>query len=252
MARVNLFFLHGFLGKSSDWALVKSHLSLKDGTRVFSPDYFKEPQLGPQHDFKTWAKNFNAWVESLGCAKERNVLIGYSLGGRLALHAFENQPELWSKLVAISSNPGFDDNLDSFDPNSIPRKERWLNDSFWAEEFLKSPWDSVIKSWNAQPVFGQGDKEPLRIEKEYSREQLSLALTQWSLALQKNFRSLLEKSTDQVALYVGEQDEKYMQMAAGLKESIPQLRIEVIEEASHRVLFDNPKALATKLARFIF
>lgn len=252
MARINLFFLHGFLGKSSDWAPLKSHLSLKDGVRVFSPDYFKEPQLGPQHDFKTWAMNFNAWVESLGCAKEKNILIGYSLGGRLALHAYESRPELWSKLAVISANPGFNDDLETFDPNSAPRKERWLNDSFWAEEFLKAPWDLVLRSWNAQPVFGEGGKEPLRVEKEYSREHLSLALTQWSLALQKNFRSFLSKSTDQVALYIGDQDERYMQMATDLKEKIPQLRIEVVEEAGHRILFDNPKRLAGKLARFIF
>lgn len=251
MARVNLFFLHGFLGRPSDWAVVKAHLPQQEGFRIFTPDYFKETALGPQHTFETWASNFTKLVETLGCGGDRNILVGYSLGGRLALHALEKKPNLWSKVVLVSTNPGFNDPHESFDPTSEERRQRWMNDSYWAEEFLKAPWDMVIRNWNAQPIFGGGETEPIRIEKEYSRETLSLALTQWSLAQQKNMRGLLQKEHQKILWMVGERDERYMEMSRRLQEEVTGLTAEVIPAASHRILFDSPKDLGERIRRLV-
>lgn len=251
MERVNLFFLHGFLGRPSDWAVVKAHLPQHDGLRIFTPDYFKETSLGPQHSFESWADNFTRWVEIHGCSGERNILVGYSLGGRLALHALQRKPGLWHRVVLVSTNPGFNDVHEFFEPTSEERRQRWMNDSFWAEEFLKAPWDTVIRNWNAQPVFGGGETEPLRIEKEYSREMLSLALTQWSLAQQRNMRDLLQKQTAKVLWLVGERDEKYVEMSRRLQQEVPGLRWDIIPASSHRILFDSPKELGEKIRQLI-
>ncbi|MEK2646902.1 alpha/beta fold hydrolase [Bdellovibrio sp. BCCA] len=251
MERVNLFFLHGFLGRPSDWAVVKAHLPQHDGLRIFTPDYFKDAALGPQHTFEEWAGNFIKLVEAHGCAGERNILIGYSLGGRLALHALEKRPALWYKTILVSTNPGFNDPHESFDPISEERRQRWMNDSYWAEEFLKAPWETVLRNWNAQPIFGGGETEPLRIEKEYSRETLSLALTQWSLAQQKNMRSVIQKNIQKVIWMVGERDEKFMEMSRRLQEEVQGLRLETVPASSHRVLFDSPKDLGERIRQLI-
>ncbi|WP_253696466.1 alpha/beta fold hydrolase [Bdellovibrio sp. HCB117] len=251
MERVNLFFLHGFLGRPSDWAIVKAHVPQHDGVRIYTPDYFKEALLGPQHAFEAWADNFIKWIEAHGCSADRNILVGYSLGGRLALHALQRRPNIWHKVVLVSTNPGFNDPHEDLDPTSEERRQRWMNDSYWAEEFLKAPWESVLRNWNAQPVFGGGENEPLRQEKEYSRESLSLALTQWSLAQQKNMRSLLLKNIQKIVWMVGDRDEKFMELSRRLQEEVMGLRVEVVPNSSHRVLFDSPKVLGEKLRQLV-
>lgn len=251
MERVNIFFLHGFLGRPFDWKMVQAHLPQHDRLRIFTPDYFKDLTLNPHNSLDVWATNFNKWVDHQGCAADRNILVGYSLGGRLGLHALEKKPALWYKGLFISTNPGFNDDCETFDPDSEERKQRWINDSFWAEHFLNSPWEDVIRQWNAQPVFGGSSTEPQRIEKEYSRETLSLALTQWSLAQQKNMRSLLEKHIQKIHWFAGEYDEKFMDMSRRLNEQIPGFRLETVPSASHRILFDNPKDLGERIRHLI-
>lgn len=251
MARINVFFIHGFLGRPSDWTSVRALLPMNEKIRYFAPDYFKDPLLGPQQSFETWSKNFMALVEKNVKPSDRNVLVAYSLGGRLALHALEHKPNLWHKVMALSTNPGFEDSFVGLDPASEARRARWMTDTYWAEEFLTKPWDMVIRNWNNQPVFGGGEGEPIRIEKDYSRESLSLALTQWSLAQQKNMRPLIASHADKVIWLVGERDEKFVDQSVALKEQVADLDSEVIESASHRILFDNPKQLSRKISQLL-
>ncbi|WP_347358238.1 alpha/beta fold hydrolase [Bdellovibrio sp.] len=251
MERVNLFFLHGFLGRPTDWAQVKAHLPQTEGLRIYTPDYFKDLSLGPSNSFESWADNFIKWVETHGSAADRNILVGYSLGGRLALHALEKKPALFYRVILISTNPGFNDVHESFDPISEERRQRWMNDSYWAEEFLKAPWDMVLRNWNAQPVFGGGEAEPLRAEREYSRETLSLALTQWSLAQQKNMRGLIGKQIQKLIWLVGERDEKFVEMSKRIEDEVNGFQFEVVPSSSHRVLFDSPKDLGERIRQLV-
>lgn len=247
MERVNLFLLHGFLGRPADWESVRVALPKSDRLHIYTPDYFKEKNLGPQHNFASWAQSFNRWVQMETHGADRNIIVGYSLGGRLALHALEQKPALWYKAMLVSTNPGFNDHLSTFDPSSDERRARWMNDSYWAEEFLKSSWETLLRNWNAQPVFGGADHEPVRLEKDYSREALGLALTQWSLAQQKNMRTVLSDLASKVHWAVGERDEKFLAMAQQLQEEVFGLKLDVIPGASHRVLFDRPRDLADKI-----
>lgn len=247
MERVNLIFLHGFLGRPSDWALVKAYLPLGGGVHIYTPDFLKEPLLGPQNTFEVWADYFNKWAEKVVGLQHKNVLIGYSLGGRLALHAVENKPDIWSKVILLSTNPGIEDNHHGDISRSVERSKRWLLDSYWAEEFAKAPWETVLRNWNAQAVFKRGMAEPPRIETDYSREILSLILTQWSLAQQRNLRSLIARYIHKIHWLVGEADEKFMAMTEQLKKDIESLQADVIPGAGHRIPFDNPKALGERL-----
>lgn len=251
MERVNLIFLHGFLGRPTDWSSIREMLPSGGGVYTYTPDYTNEPELGPQHDFQAWAENFIRWTERVVGTHHRNILVGYSLGGRLALHALEKNPQVWSKVVLLSTNPGLEDGFHNHIELSEERKKRWLTDSNWADEFAKANWETVLRNWNSQPVFGGGTSEPRRVETDYSREILGLILTQWSLAQQRNLRDVLAQNLTKIHWLVGEADEKFMGLTQNLKKQFAELRVDVIPKAGHRILFDNPQKLAERLLKLL-
>src|SRR4051812_11045421 len=110
--KTTLHFIHGFLGTSSDWdRFVKDpgHSSLE----VLTYDLFRRVPKGLQpSSFPESLPALGDWVNQQARKKRldsrRNILIGYSLGGRIALHALTQAPEMWSGAVLASTHPGLE------------------------------------------------------------------------------------------------------------------------------------------------
>ncbi len=249
MERVGIFFLHGFLGLPSDWRTTLEYLALPGQLNTYLVDYFNIPELNPKVQLEDWAAAFNHFVEGKG--NQINYLVGYSQGGRLGLHALAQKPSLWKRSFFISTNPGFADDLQGFDESSEERSKRWLNDTYWSEQFRVGAWQNVIKAWNAQPIFGKSVNESPREENHFSREMLSLALTQWSLAQQINMRKIIHEQVEHLTWIVGAKDKKYLKIGEELHQIVPALDYHVIDQASHRVLADNPGDLAKIIRPFL-
>lgn len=255
----HLFFLHGFLGLPEDWNATVQYLTQKLQTQIKQKlvffhlvDYMNHPNLGPHHRFENWGENFNSFaLKTIGSdefKKSKNILIGYSLGGRLGLHAFFNSPHFWDHLICISTHPGM--NLST---PLVERTQRYNNDSQWAIRFLKDDFDQVVHDWNQQSVLKSLSVS--RSKSSFDIKSLSLALTQWSLSKQKDFSTLIQqqlinknKKMDWIA---GTQDEKFMNLAQELKSLSPNLNFSSIESSGHRVLFENPKHLSELILKTI-
>jgi 2-succinyl-6-hydroxy-2,4-cyclohexadiene-1-carboxylate synthase len=248
---IKIYFLHGFLGLPKDWEPIAKQLENQFKCQTVLVDYLNQAHLGPKHSFEDWAQHFNREVETSSASVSKNILVGYSLGGRLALHALESHPRLWNQVFCLSTNPGFDDDKTTYDALSEERRQRWLSDSLWAEEFQSLSWNKVLSKWNAQAVFAKSSKEPLRNEADYSKESLSLALIRWSLSKQRNLRPIIRKHVDRLQWMVGERDQKFISITDNIYKKIPELRWNKVPEASHRLIFDNSKFVADRLADYI-
>ncbi len=116
----NLYALHGFLGLSHDW----------------SPfPYINYPQELTHEElpFWEWASWFNQNVSSWSEKRnKKNILLGYSLGGRLAMHLLISKPELWDGAIIISAHPGLSSELE--------KEQRVAQDHEWAVRFKNDPW----------------------------------------------------------------------------------------------------------------
>jgi 2-succinyl-6-hydroxy-2,4-cyclohexadiene-1-carboxylate synthase len=240
---LSLVFLHGFLGRPSDWEQTFLRLRASSPTlATYSVDYFAIPYLSPENSFETWGYNFSKWVRNeLGPGP--HALVGYSLGGRLALHALETSPDLFNSGVLISTNPGFSSEA------LKSRSARIQNDQIWSTRFLNESWDLLVQDWNKQEVFKNSRTQPEnRHELDYQRPLLSEALVNWSLGRQKDFRPFLRNHPKQSLTWVtGDQDSRAMALHQELMTACPQLVVRTIEQAGHRVLFDAPDRLAQLL-----
>ncbi len=236
--------LHGFLGLPSDWDSVFP----EDFTSEFRVEavnlWPSTHQLYSTNGFKSWCEIFLS-EERAG----KPVLLGYSMGGRLAMHAALRAPEKWAGAIFVSAHPG----LRSFEEIQA----RLQNDQIWARRFRNEPWDSVIRAWNAQAVLLPPSKEtapeavPLkpRVESEFSREALALAMEFWSLGRQNDLRERLKELPIPVLYVTGELDTKFTSLIRELE--LPEHhRHAVVARAGHRVPWDQPLVFCELVREF--
>lgn len=246
MSKIDFIFLHGFLGAPSDWDDVIENIKvdLEDAGvegEYHVPDYFNRPNLGPKNAFDKLSSEFASWI-SANTSSPKKVLVGYSLGGRLGLHIFEKNPEMFSRLICVSSHPGYT----PLQTEEI--KERDARDHFWAELFLHHNWPEVIQKWNEQEVFQGSDFEPERDAATFRRDLLAKSLVNWSLSKQTDKRVLIKKYSNKITWIAGERDKKFVELTRSLSKDIQTLDVEIVSLAGHRVLFDNSFDLARAIS----
>ena len=216
--------LHGFLGKSEDWncfGAITQPLSLKN-----------------EHlPFWAWAAEFNKAIPE---KQSKNILLGYSLGGRLAMHLLLESPHLWAGAILISAHPGL--------RSQAEKEKRMENDLHWADRFLKDPWDDLLRDWNQNPIFNKAPFPSQRIESEFNRRTLSLQLKNWSLGRQENLLPQLQQLPFPLLILAGEKDEKFASLSS---EFTSFADVKIIEGASHRLPWEASIQFESILQKFI-
>jgi len=231
--------IHGFLGNSRDWEPLSSALKIYAPEVSFQAiDLFKTRPGGKNPTARDWAKKLNQQEKNQHV--ERNILLGYSLGGRLALQAAMDKPGLWDEVVLISTHPGL--------ASEEEKKQRREVDMRWAADFSEMPWNEVLAKWNSQTVF-LGSWTPPRDESEFDRKILAQTMIQWSLGEQDFIGESLMVLKPKIRWYAGERDAKFLNLFTQLKADGFIDEIHTVRDSGHRVIFDNPKELAQQLVR---
>lgn len=181
--------------------------------------------LGLQSDW-----DFLPWPHG-GDAGE--VLLGYSMGGRLALQMLEQQR--FEKAVIVSA--GLHE----------PDDERRQRDEAWAQRFTSEEWGSLMRAWNAQPVFGGHVLD--RREEDYDRAELARQLREWSPAVLAPPQ--LEKIETPVLWIAGERDAKYVEIGRRAISRLPHAELWICPAAGHRVPWEQTAAFVDRLHRFL-
>lgn len=141
-----LVFLHGFSGDRDEWRTVG------EAFPAWPRLYLDLPGHGGSADI---AVDGFAGVSELlqATLNSYNILdywlVGYSLGGRVAMN-FACQPRAGLRgLIVEGGHPGLQD--------EASRQARLINDSAWAERFRREPLAQVFADWYQQPVFASLD-----------------------------------------------------------------------------------------------
>lgn len=244
MKRSTVFLIHGFFGLPGDWQKWLEQERVRD---IFkNVDVRIESLWSHIMDFDSWAEKFCNEAEKVEGPK---CLIGYSLGGRLALHALARRPEIFSSAILVSANPGLSD--------QDQRAQRLMSDRVWADKFRKLPWADLVAEWNAQPVFSKtfpSQIELERFESDFDRELLAESLELWSLGYQFDFRALLPQLNLPLLFVTGEQDTKFTELTremVGASPAEPLREHVIVAQAGHRVPWDNPAEFGRVVANFL-
>jgi 2-succinyl-6-hydroxy-2,4-cyclohexadiene-1-carboxylate synthase len=218
-----LFALHGFLGHSTDW-------------KMFHEIHHPIEIMNENLDLWAWSHAFNKTITR---SSSKNILLGYSLGGRLAMHALLSKPSLWDAAIFISAHPGL--------TASSERIVRQKHDQEWAQRFLTDSWSLLMHEWNTNAVFGGRPFPFSRTEKEFNREKLSQQLVNWSLGNQDPLFDRLKNLPIPMLFLAGELDSKFCGVAEQFKEIA---NVSIIPDAVHRLPWEQPEKFMQEVKKF--
>ena len=169
--------------------------------------------------------------------------MGYSLGGRLALHALIDQPKLWKGAIIVSAHPGL--------ISSKEREERLKQDKVWAERFFFEEWGSLIASWNSRSAFSADSFHFIRKESDYQRKLLAQQIVSFSLGHQEDLRQKIAQLFLPLLWITGAEDLPYSKVATEVSFKHPLSRRSSIPHAGHRTPWAQTERFRQEIERFI-
>lgn len=243
---------HGFTGAKDSW--IDLRRELRPRYRVIAVDL-------PGHGgtaFGSALTNYSleaaaAMVKSalVECAKlNRFAVVGYSMGGRLALFFALQYAALVSKLVLESASPGI------AEPRE--RQQRRESDCELADSIETAGVEAFVNRWERIPLFESLSQLPsderarLRSQRmKCSAQGLARSLRGMGVGAQPWLGDRLQELTMPVLVVAGELDRKYAEIARAMAARIPHGRLEVVGGAGHLVHLENSNAFNRLVADFL-
>jgi 2-succinyl-6-hydroxy-2,4-cyclohexadiene-1-carboxylate synthase len=175
------------------------------------------------------------------------VLVGYSLGGRLALRAALREPARYAGLVTVSATAGIDD-----PPVRSARAEANERLASWMEA---APIEDVVSIWERQPLFADQSDALVELQRpgRLSHDPAELAMllrTAGQGVLEPVWHELLTLDLPVLAI-AGARDEGYVAAARRIADVAPRGRAAFVAEAGHAPQLQRPEAVAELIAAFV-
>jgi 2-succinyl-6-hydroxy-2,4-cyclohexadiene-1-carboxylate synthase len=234
----DVVFLHGFTHTGASWDPVVA--ALGERYRAVAPDirgHGSSSELEPV----TLAAVLG---DLAGLAPERFTLVGYSMGGRIALHFALAAGARVERLVLIGASPGLSD------PDA--RRARRAADEQLAAEIERSSIEAFAERWAQTPVLaGQPPEVLAAVHADRLRNQpfgLARTLRGLGTGALSSLWDRLGGVGMPVALVVGERDEKFRAIAAEMAVALPDAEIVKVPGAGHAVHLEAPGVVAAVIA----
>jgi len=242
-----LLFIHGFMGDLVDWKEVVE--LLRDRYQCLILDL---PGHGRTQVFKVRGFQFTECVSGITDLLQHlkfypAFIVGYSMGGRIALHLTLNSPNLVNAVVLESASPGIKD--------KVERAERRKHDLQLASQ-LQLEWPDFLYSWYDQPLF-----TATRLHRKFFKllqrrmnnnpQHLALVIEGMGQGAQPSLWNQLADVHTPVHILAGKQDSKYVNLTAKMAKRLPNCSRILVEGCTHNIHFEDPRRFTAELENII-
>ncbi|MEG4806340.1 2-succinyl-6-hydroxy-2,4-cyclohexadiene-1-carboxylate synthase [Microcoleus sp. F8-D3] len=243
-----ILLLHGFTGNSQDFnpiitLLSKSYCCLA----VDLPGHGETRVIGDESCY-TMSNTAQALIELLNDLQiDKCLLLGYSMGGRLALYMTLHFPERFEKVVLESASPGL--------KTEKERSHRLEADSQIAQKLENSNLKDFLYNWYDRPLFKSLKNSPhfdKLIESRLANNPLELAKSLRNMGT-GNQPSLWEKIAQNqipILLLAGEYDDKFTTINTEIAKLCPAASLEIVPKAGHNIHFENIDTFVALVRQF--
>lgn len=231
-----LILVHGFTQTGRSWQPVLHALGGR--YRALAPDL---PGHGHAVARPASFAACTGYLRALG--GERFALCGYSMGGRIALHAALALGPRVERLVLVGASPGLADPAE--------RAARRAADAALAERIGAIGVEAFAREWGTQPLFaGQPERVAAAAHADRLRNTaagLAAALRGLGTGTMEPLWDRLGELTIPVTLLAGERDEKFRAIAERMAAALPDARVVVVPGAGHAAQLEDPAAVAAAI-----
>lgn len=236
-----LVLLHGFLGSGDDWSPLIPELENHFHLIVIDLPGHGDSPVFPEMEIARFPEVLEQTISTLGL--KQFALLGYSLGGRLAMSYARQFPHRLSGLLLEGSHPGLLDNEE--------KKARQASDQHWANRFITEPVVRVLEDWYQQAVFldlnNSQRRKLIEIRSSQKGSDLGSAMMAFSLGGQPDFRPSLKAAQYPVHYFYGERDNKFAGLGLHMKEAGCLTSLRCIPDCGHNVHRERPAELAKSI-----
>lgn len=172
------------------------------------------------------------------------ILLGYSMGGRLALQYAVNHSQSLKGLILIGASPGIEDLAE--------RKARYAADVALAERFIDQSIQDAWSEWARNPLIASQKNIPQPVYDEMVKNRLrhnpaalAKALKAWSPGLLPSLWDKLHQIQSPVLLVNGSRDEKFTKINEKMHKLLPESVLKTINTAGHMAHLENMNSFAS-------
>lgn len=233
---VPVVLIHGFGGDKETWLLMAPRLR---GCPLVLLDLPGHGASG--HD----SADLDESGRLIGAVGGAGVYVGYSMGGRMALHLSLAQPELVRALVLIGATAGIEDETE--------RGARRLADETLAEALTDQGLERFLDEWLAGPLFaslspGQAARQQRLVNRV---EGLAASLRTVGTGSQRSLWSELARLDMPVLAMAGLADTKFSEIARRLAKAVGVNAEVAVLPGGHAVHLESPVAAADRVRQLV-
>ena len=251
-----LLFVHGFLGKAADWDRMRTLLKPALVANCFElPGHGAAQPIaadaggGPARWFAAASERLHDACTALAAPP---VLVGYSMGGRLALYTALRFPRAMRGLIVIGADPGIED--------AAARAGRLTRDEALARQLAaagdRPAFAAWLQRWYATPLFGGLRHHPhfedlVRRRLRGRPASLAAAMRGLSVGVQPVLWEALPRLPIPALFIAGADDAKYRGVADRIASLGAPWECAVCPGAAHAVHLEQPEAVARLIRTFV-
>ncbi|UQS81799.1 2-succinyl-6-hydroxy-2,4-cyclohexadiene-1-carboxylate synthase [Bombilactobacillus folatiphilus] len=243
-------FWHGFMGSGHDFAQISEKLP---GT-CWTVDLLGHGQTNKvasaaPYQMAQQIAQLAALLQTLVGTQAIN-LVGYSMGGRLALGYALMYPEHIENLILESSTAGL--------KTPQQRQQRQQHDALLAQKLRTEPLVQFVDAWEQLPLFESQKQLPTQLQvrirqQRLAQDPLALAasLEGMGTGTMPNFWPRLQNLRVPVTLIAGQKDVKFQRLTAQMAHQLPIVQRLVVANAGHNVHLEQPQIYQMILERLV-
>lgn len=245
-----LLLLHGFTGSAATWTPFAEALR---GYTTVAVDLLghgrsDSPENPARYAIGRCIDDLSALLDALGMP--RAAVLGYSMGGRVALRFALAQPERVAALTLESASSGID--------SAAEREARIAADEALAQMIERDGLEAFVAHWQSIPLFASQSALPAAARDALRAQRLlnspvGLANSLRGMGAGRELPALdrLPELRMPVRLIVGALDAKYCALAERMAAALPNAAVDVVPDAGHTVHLEQPEAFARIVREFL-
>jgi 2-succinyl-6-hydroxy-2,4-cyclohexadiene-1-carboxylate synthase len=245
-----LMLLHGFTGSAESWSHLQPALAAR--LTMIMPDLLGHGRTGAPDDpvryrMEPCVADLIAILDALSIG--RTHLLGYSMGGRVALAAAVEHPERIASLILESASPGL--------AGAGEREARVASDNALADAIERDGIEAFVARWEWIPLFATQERLPAQVRARLRTQRLSNN----PRGLANSLRGLgtgvppplWERLTElkmPCLIMAGELDGKFAGIARAMAAAIAGSALAIVPGAGHTIHLEQPAAFERLVLEF--